>query len=1005
MANSSWPRVKQVIEAALEQPAAERSAFVRQACGDDRALSAEVESLLAAMDEAGSFAERPAIQSLSVSDVAISRSNAGRADGALEPGTSLGPYTIVELVGAGGMGQVYRAKDPKLNRDVALKILPDTFAADPDRLARFRREAQVLASLNHPNIGHIYGLEDAASPPALVLEFVQGDDLSEIIALHRRQAPAAGPSESAPAAGVGVGPHAKKPTSRGPAARGGGEPRALNIDDALTIARQIAEALEAAHEQGVVHRDLKPANVKVRPDGLVKVLDFGLARALDPDASSATAAEAMESPTMTGRHAMTDSGMILGTAPYMSPEQARGKVVDKRADIWAFGCVLFEMLTGRRPFDGETSSDTIAAILGREPDWTALPAATPARLRGLLQRCLEKDPKRRMRDIGDARIEIEHLIDEKAKRGTAASERRRLAPWALVLAMLVVLFAGVFAVFNSGRSRLAGPLQYTQLTDFSDTATAASLSPDGRWVTFIRGGPYFQNPRQIGQIYVKPLPNGDAVRLTNDPRPKFGPVFTPDGSRVAYSVVDNGSWDTWTVPVLGGEPTRVLPNASGLTWLTEGRLLFSEIKKGMHMGIVTATEIRADSREIYFPEHERAMAHYSYASPDRKWILIVEMGAGGGFTQPCRVVPFDGSSTGRTVGPKGACRSAAWSPDGRWMYFGAVVDERAHLWRQAFPDGAPEQITFDPTEEEGIAVAPDGQSLITSVGESRGAIWIHDEAGDRQITTEGNARLPQLSRDGRSVFYLQGALVPKSELRRVDLASGSSSSVLPGQSMGFFEVSPDAREVVFSSRGQDGEIGIWLASLDRRSPPRQIARGGDQASFAPDGTLIFRQMDRNANYLYRINRDGTGGERLSTTPIVNKSPISPDGAWVIVNRAVSAEAGSKGAERVETVAIPLRGGESKRICAFNCLPEVAWSFDGQFLMRTPDPARMAVIPIPAGQSLPALPASGISSLAEVLALPGAHVIEPQPTNPGAKATTYVFMKTQFRRNLFRIHLR
>ena len=904
-------------------------------------------------------------------------------------GTRLGPYEVAARLGAGGMGEVYRAKDTKLNRDVALKILPDAFASDADRLARFRREAQVLASLNHPNIGHIYGLEDSGARHALVLELVEGPTLADAIAGSGR------PGLGSRASG-GQAPGAKSQAPNG---------HGIPIDQALPIALQISTALEAAHEQGVVHRDLKPANVKIRPDGLVKVLDFGLARALDPAPGSS--AEAMESPTMTGPAGMTDSGVILGTAPYMSPEQARGKVVDKRSDIWAFGCVLFEMLTGRRAFEGETNSDTIAAILTREPAWTALPAATPAALRALLQRCLEKDDKRRLRDIGDARIEIERVIGESGTAGAAAPRRRSMTRWAVLVATLVLLLAGVFAVLSSWRPRPIGTLQYTQITDFSDTATAASLSPDGRMVTFIRGGPYFQSPRQIGQIYVKLLPNGEAVRLTNDTKPKFAPVFTPDGSRIAYSVVDDGSWDTWTVPVLGGQPTRILPNASGLTWMTDGRLLFSEIKSGsaMHMGIVTATEVRADSREIFFPEHERAMAHYSYASPDRKWILIVEMGPGGGFTQPCRVVPLDGSSKGRPVGPEGPCRSAAWSPDGRWMYFGAMVDGRSHLWRQAFPDGAPEQITFDPTEEEGVALAPDGNSLVTSVGEQRSAIWIHDEAGDRQITSEGFARLPQLSRDGRYVFYLQGSQLGASELRRADLASGNSESVLPGWSMGFYEVSPDASEVAFSTRRGGGVLVIWLASLDRRSPPREVTRGGDQVSFGANGSLTFRQMEKNANYLYRINKDGSGRERLLSTPILNKSAVSPDGEWVIVNRALTEAdpAQASGGARQETVAVPIRGGAARRICAFNCQPGSTWSPDGRFL-HIPADGRTAVIPVPPGQSLPDLPASGISSPAAALTLPGARAIE-QAAIPSANPARYVFLKTEFRRNLFRIQLR
>jgi serine/threonine protein kinase/Tol biopolymer transport system component len=964
MPNSSWPRVKQVIESALEQPAAERSAFVRQACGDDRALCAEVESLLAAMDQAGSFAERPAIQSLSVTDLGVSSAYSSPADAAVEPGTSIGPYTIVELVGAGGMGQVYRARDAKLNRDVALKILPVAFAADPDRLARFRREAQVLASLNHPNIGHIFGLEDGTAPPALVLEFVEGSTLDGIL---RAQGPG---------------------------------PLALGLADALPIARQIAEALEAAHEQGVVHRDLKPANVKVRPDGLVKVLDFGLARALDQDASRATAAEAVESPTMTGRHGMTDSGMILGTAPYMSPEQARGKVVDKRADIWAFGCVLFEMLTGRRPFDGETSSDTIAAILGREPDWAALPAATPASLRGLLQRCLEKDAKRRLRDIGDARIEIERLISESGKGAVSAPRGRSVTRWAVLAAALVLLPGGIYAVWSVSRSRPLGPLRYTQITDFSNSATAASLSPDGRMVTFIRGGTYFQSR---GQIYVKLLPNGEPKQLTDDPRIKFAPVFTPDGSRIAFSMID-GSWDTWTVPVLGGEPpSRLLPNASGLTWLDDTRVLYSEMKTGRHMGIVTSTNVRADSREIYLPEHQRAMAHYSYASSDRKWVLIVEMGPGGAFTQPCLLVPFDGRSAARVIGPSGACRSAAWSPDGRWMYFGALVNGHSHLWRQAFPNGAPEQITFDPTEEEGVTVAPDGNSLVTSVGEERTAIWIHDGAGDRQITSEGSARLPQVSADGRRVFYQR-----RTELMQVELASGRSVSLLPGVPVtGFgYDVSADGSEVAFASR-VGNRSAIWLAFVDRRSPPREVTHFGDQVSFGANGALVFRQSEGNANYVYRINRDGSGRERLTSAPILSKGPVSPDGEWVIVNRASPGEEPRAGAggDRIETVAVPTRGGAPRRVCAFDCLPGARWSADGTQLYFSDGQTSTAILPVPRGQSFPELPASGLNAPADMIAFPGARAINQTALIASVSDSTYVFLKTEARRNLFRIDLR
>ena len=292
----------------------------------------------------------------------------------LTPGTSLGHYDVTSLLGEGGMGQVWQATDTQLNRQVALKILPDAFAADPDRLARVTREAQILASLNHPNIAAIYGIEEAEGTRALVLELVEGPTLADRI-------------------------------RKGPIA----------LDEALPIVKQIADALEAAHEQGVIHRDLKPANIKVKDDGTVKVLDFGLAKALAGDGLDA---DLSQSPTVTA--AGTREGVILGTAAYMSPEQARGKPLDKRTDIWSFGCVLFETLTGRAVFGGETLSDTIANVLDRQPDWAALPAATPPAIRKLLRRCLDREPRERLRDIGDARA------DSATPSGSPTQSRRRL---------------------------------------------------------------------------------------------------------------------------------------------------------------------------------------------------------------------------------------------------------------------------------------------------------------------------------------------------------------------------------------------------------------------------------------------------------------------------------------------------------------------------------------------------------------------------------------------------
>jgi serine/threonine protein kinase len=309
----------------------------------------------------------------------------------LTAGARLGPYEIVAPLGAGGMGEVYRARDTHLHRDVAVKILPETFAADPDRVARFEREARTLATLNHPHIAQVFGLEKTAGLVAIIMELVEGDDLAARL-------------------------------SRGP----------IEVDDAVPIARQLAEALEAAHDAGIVHRDLKPANIKLRPDGVIKVLDFGLAKALQPDGSGATPASTMTSP------AMTQAGIILGTAAYMAPEQAKGRVVDRRADIWAFGCVVFEMLAGRRPFGGEDLTDTITAIMRDAPAWSLLPRDTPPRLRDLLARCLEKDPRKRLRDIGEARLVLDSDMSVAPPAVSSAAPAPK-ARWSLLLAGLALV--------------------------------------------------------------------------------------------------------------------------------------------------------------------------------------------------------------------------------------------------------------------------------------------------------------------------------------------------------------------------------------------------------------------------------------------------------------------------------------------------------------------------------------------------------------------------------------
>ncbi|OFW20355.1 MAG: hypothetical protein A3H97_20675 [Acidobacteria bacterium RIFCSPLOWO2_02_FULL_65_29] len=369
-------------------------------------------------------------------------------------GTLLGTYEIVAAIGAGGMGEVYRARDTRLNRDVAIKVLPDSFATDPEPLARFEREAQVLASLNHPNIAHIHGLEESGGLRALVMELVEGEDLSRRIA------------------------------------RG-----AVPIDEALPIAKQIAEALEAAHEHGIVHRDLKPANVKVTPDGTVKVLDFGLAKALGEEGGGASFTPLSHSPTMTNPGGMTGAGVILGTAAYMSPEQAKGKPVDKRADIWAFGCVLYEMLAGRRAFDGENVTDIIVAVVSKEPDLAALPPGTPASIHRLLRRALSKDRKGRLPDIGVARLEIADSMGESSAtandrrethaRATAGIRRERIA-WISAAVCVIVAVAVVVARYLEPTPASHGVVRFdVELPERSGLGSnEVAISPDGRQLVF-----------------------------------------------------------------------------------------------------------------------------------------------------------------------------------------------------------------------------------------------------------------------------------------------------------------------------------------------------------------------------------------------------------------------------------------------------------------------------------------------------------------------------------------
>jgi eukaryotic-like serine/threonine-protein kinase len=526
----------------------------------------------------------------------------------------------------------------------------------------------------------------------------------------------------------------------------------------------------------------------------------------------------------------------------MSPEQARGRDVDKRTDIWAFGCLLYELLTGKRAFPGETLQETVPAVLEREPDWQALPAKLPTKIRELLRQCLRKDAGHRLPDIAHARRAI-----EETQRGW--NRWRIVAVAATGLALLAVSVA----LWLRGPFRAADRSQWVQLTKFADAVSQPSLSLDGQMLAFIRGSSTFVGP---GQVYVKILPDGEPVALTHDNLVKMSPVFSPDGTRIVYTVVDpQFHWDTWTVPVLGGEPQLLLENASGLVWSGPRQVLFSEMRLGQHMAIVTAGESRAGQRDVYVPADEQGMAHRAYVSPDGKWALLVEMDQDN-LWLPCRLVPMDGHSPGLPVGPQGGgCTSGAWSPDGKWMYFTTNAVGTNHIWRQLFPDGASEQVTSGPTEEEGIAMAPDGHSFVTAVALQSAALWVHYASGERQVSIEGNAVDPAFTPDGKKLLYRIVKEAPNAfdfynfyrdpgELRVVDLASGGSEPLVRGLPALNYDVSADGRQVVIETADYEGKPRVWLISQDRSAPPRQIPNvEGKSPKFRPDGEILFRHME------------------------------------------------------------------------------------------------------------------------------------------------------------------
>jgi Tol biopolymer transport system component/DNA-binding winged helix-turn-helix (wHTH) protein len=586
-----------------------------------------------------------------------------------------------------------------------------------------------------------------------------------------------------------------------------------------------------------------------------------------------------------------------------------------------------------------------------------------------------------------------------------------------VLVVLVALGGLVAWLFYRNRANSAFGKAWIKITNFSESATQPAFSPDGHMIAFIRGPETFVTP---GEVYVKILPDGEPVQLTHDGLPKMAPAFSLDGSRIAYTATDRSfAWNTWVVPVLGGEPKELLPNAAALTWLDRERVMFSEMKPrtaatATIMGLVSAMESRTEERDIYLPPG--GMAHRSWVSPDRKWVLVSEMDNRG---WSCRVLPLDGSSKGELVGPEPArCTYAGWSPDGATMYFSSDAGDGYHIWRQAFPRGKPEQMTFGPTEEEGIAVAPDGRSLVTSAGIRESTVWVHDARGDRQISSEGFASVPGLglggeqvrsvfSPDGKKLYYLIRTQASRSwisgELWAADLDSGRSEPLLPGISISnIFSVSPDGKRVVFEATDANGEPHAWIAPLDRSSPPRQVtgavARSPD---FGAGGRIYFQAQPRGGEdlFLYSVELDGSPPQKVSEPlrRLMSLLGVSPRGEWRLSGISPA-------------IVQPVGGGTPIHICNF-C--SAGWGPEGKyFYLRFRDigeqgGGKTVVLALPEGKELPKLPPGGLRSAEDTR---GIKVVAEIDMNgkavfaPGPNPFVYAYTRLTVQRNIYRIPL-
>jgi len=791
----------------------------------------------------------------------------------LAPGARIGPYEVLAPVGAGGMGEVFRARDSRLNRDVAIKRLPMLFAQDGERVARFRREAQVVAALNHPNVAAIYGLEEADGVVALALEYVEGEDLAQRL-------------------------------RRG----------AIPVDEAIGIARQIADGLEAAHEKGIVHRDLKPANVKLRSDGTVKILDFGLARAGDGDGAVSSDSNLAHSPTMA--RPMTDAGVILGTAAYMSPEQARGKPVDKRSDIWSFGVVLFEMLTGRRVFSGETVSDTLASVLREPVDFRELPAETPPSVRALLERCLDRDPRKRLRDVGEARVALEGGATVPAIAGgaiAAAAPAPRRARLAWSIAALLALAAGALAWMQFGRT--PEPRRSLRFTFEPPPGVAFdsaqndffTISPNGKMLAFTG-----RTPDGKRSLWVRPLDSFEARPLP-DSDDALEPFWSPDSRSIAF-----GSKGKLKRVDLGGGRATTLADAPRLVgggWGRQGVIVFvPDFNAPVHRvsagggdsRVLTPIDTRARETAQRYPSFLPDGNHYLYGtnrdgrqsivltsleSPEPKVLLT---GVGYALYAPpgWLLFPRDGEQWAQRFDPE--TRELSGEPVNLSGSSGAseiaapiASDDGVLVWRRLYrPDY--QLVWFDRTGKRLGTVGPPVRVALTMAPRlspdermvaiqnrdsenDRLGIWVIDlQSGVPTRLTSVLSQFPQWSPDGKRVAWVYNRSGAVGIYQRAPDGSTPEEIVLLAGSRAGATTFPadwsaDGRFLLYWSRGSKTRTDTWVLPLTGERTPRPLLASefedyGTQIS--PDGRWLAYRSDVSGSYeiyLQSFTADGHAG--------------------------------------------------------------------------------------------------------------------------------------------------